>query len=160
MKASEHYLQYGNTIIPTAYCEKCRAEAWIIDGVFQCCFTPYHGFDSEQVKVVVPPSHVRGNLSRAVQRRLREQQGERCYYCGRLFGYLYLKAGELRESTIQYDHVIPFAFSSNNHERNFVAACNLCNLHKSDHIFNDINDLRRYLKERLRSKAIEIDEMD
>jgi hypothetical protein len=44
---------------------------------------------------------------------------------------------------IHWDHVVPFVFSGGND--GFVAACPWCNLHKSDKIFDTLEEARTYL---------------
>jgi len=46
---------------------------------------------------------------------------------------------------INFDHVVPFAYSQNNYRHNFVAACHICNSIKSSMMFNTLDEARAYI---------------
>jgi hypothetical protein len=86
---------------------------------------------------------IRKPLGRLHKRKLLEQQNHQCYYCG----------ADLNEFGIKthFDHVVSFNYSGNNHPSNFVAACEMCNLLKSDLFFDSLEEAKEYVvNERLR----------
>lgn len=46
---------------------------------------------------------------------------------------------------VNWDHKVPFAYSQNNGNQNFVAACQICNRLKSRIMFNSLEEARVYL---------------
>ncbi|MEH0631745.1 HNH endonuclease signature motif containing protein [Streptomyces stelliscabiei] len=82
------------------------------------------------------------------------ETGFACAYCQVIFGSVARRPGH--ESVVvrmQVDHVIPFAFTGHEGEReNVVAACQICNSLKQDTIFDSIVNARRHL-DRLWVKA-------
>lgn len=80
---------------------------------------------------------------------LESQQGC-CFYCHCPIGELVQVNGEVRYCAIHWDHVVPWSFSLDNKDSNFVASCPDCNTIKSDKVFNTLTKARTYVrKERI-----------
>lgn len=75
------------------------------------------------------------------------ETGFACAYCQVIFGSVARRPGhEAVIVRMQVDHVIPFAFTGHEGEReNVVAACQICNGLKQDTIFDSIINARRHL---------------
>ena len=61
---------------------------------------------------------------------------------------------KLRAIVLHWDHLLPFAFSYNNTDGNFVAACSICNHIKRDRIFDKIQDAIEYVRDHRRKHKI------
>lgn len=143
---------YGNTTIERAYCPHCQTSAFVIDGKFACCDTPCSAL-IEGIHREVSPEATRKHLSKKVKDEILEHQGHRCFYCGMTFYSYVRRHGKLLLLTVHYDHRVPYAYSLDSHPYNFVAACHVCNLIKSDKIFQTIDEARMYLAEKRREKG-------
>jgi 5-methylcytosine-specific restriction endonuclease McrA len=88
------------------------------------------------------------------RREVIERQGNKCFYCGEPFGEYYIRNGVAKKLTIHFDHFVPFAFSGNNDNENFVASCNICNSIKSDKVFETEEDARCYVEHARKRKGI------
>lgn len=154
-----HYAQYGNNIIPRAYCPKCQLWSMIIDGMRQCCDEVFEDYGT-RIKVVVPARKKRLQLRRKQKNEILEIQHGRCFYCNNELGYYYERNFKVFKSTTHFDHILPFCYSYNNNQRNFVASCNLCNSIKGSKMFKNIKELRNHINERRIKKGIEIIDTD
>lgn len=101
-----------------------------------------------------------------------EDQDYRCFYCFRRFGSTVfrdrtkghrLATRVFGESVgfepnrirlqLNWDHLIPWDYSRNNQNRNFVAACHVCNGIKRDLIFDTEAEARLYVAQRWTEKG-------
>lgn len=147
---------------------KCPSCNWdnLAGAEFQCthCSQSYTDYKICDVQQVVPPQKKRKHPSKFHQRTILEDQEYKCRYCHRSFGTIIEYRDEPDVLRPVYDHVIPYVYSFNNSDLNFVAACQFCNSWKSDHIFKTIDDASRFLEEKwrsaLRTKKIRIIEED
>lgn len=153
--ANDYLLQFGNTAIQSAYCPNCDGIYFVIDGILQCCGAPYKSFQRKGIKVM-SPAYMKRKVDIQIKKKLYKQQEGFCFYCGREIGYYYTKHGKVYQTTVHYDHVVPFASSYNNHFDNLVAACSVCNSLKSDKMFKNMEQLRSYLHETTKAKGIKI----
>jgi len=53
-----------------------------------------------------------------------------------------------------WDHMTPFSYSYNNNNDNWAAAHSICNLIKRNLCFEETEDAREYIEERLNKKGI------
>lgn len=88
------------------------------------------------------PQEVRRRPSFKVQARLLDQYRYRCAYCTHPFGTLVYRGASERLTTLEWDHLVPYALAGRNHEDNWVSACNVCNGIKSDHVYADLTEAR------------------
>lgn len=89
----------------------------------------------------------RGLLDRVVAK-----QQHLCFYCLLPFGTVTNKGTQ----NLVGDHWIPYVVGGNDQEDNVVAACHICNAYKYDHIFDNIEDARRYILKRRNDKRISV----
>ena len=72
--------------------------------------------------------------------QLIEQEG-RCFYCN----------SSLYGDRIEWDHLIPYAYSGTNPDNNWIAACELCNGKKSDKIFSNETQIYKFCLKMIKS---------
>lgn len=138
---------FGLIKIPRLFCEDCQAFALVVRGRFACCdemtdeTTDKWKRESETVEQRKGPG-------REEQRAQLLAQGDRCFYCDRVFGSHVRYRKRLVTLRIHWDHLVPFSFSHDNQDANFVAACQICNLMKSNMCFQTVEDARIYLRAR------------
>lgn len=136
---------YGKTCMVSEFCEKCGTDSFIKDGQFSCCGAPCKD-KREPDSVVFEVDSGNCKRKRPPQAQCDEilkMQNYRCYYCGAIFGTFRLHKKQLRIVDIQFDHLIPFSYSRENDV--FVAACGVCNRHKSNKIFDSLVEAQKYL---------------
>lgn len=137
---ASHIALYGNVTLTRGWCHDCSGYALVIKGKFACCDREYSDMP-RMVKRMSTPEDVR-RLPPLRDRRaqLSEQEGK-CFYCLREFGRKVYKHGVkpvvLR---VNWDHVLPYSYSQDNHALNFVAACQICNGFKSSRIYATVWD--------------------
>lgn len=88
--------------------------------------------------------------TRAKQSELLDRQSGRCFYCLCKLNEWMTIQGKPVFTGLHWDHIIPWAFCQKNEDGNFVASCRLCNVIKSDKVFEQIYEARYYVqRERL-----------
>lgn len=75
------------------------------------------------------------------------KQNNRCFYCGTRFDVLTLPT---------YDHLLPFSYSYNNEDQNFVAACSKCNSLKSGKVFDSLTEALIYVRQKRKAKKLPV----
>lgn len=146
---------YGSVEIERVFCEDCKTMTFVIDEIKQCCGN--EELSPPETVYKMSGSRNKRFTHRSVDRSdIVKNQNNLCLYCGKEFGYFYLRNGKVIKSTIHIDHVIPFSFSQNNRTENRVACCNLCNTFKAGKIFSNLNELKEHLDERRKNKRIKI----
>lgn len=142
----EHFALYGNVRLLRAWCDECGGYAFILSGEFACCGKIHASSPPpKKYKRMSEPVQKRHGISNEDKTKKLKNQDFRCFYCLRLFGDTVWLISGARTLKIHWDHMVPFAYSQNNHEKNFVAACQLCNLWKSSMMFQTVDEARIYL---------------
>jgi hypothetical protein len=113
----------------------------IIDGNHACCDTPYDGEPSITKRMTLCDG-ARRKPSLARQRELLDEQCNQCLYCERVFGTFAHRNGKGHRLRVEWDHLVPFSFSTSCADREFAAACQICNGIKSATIFKSIEEAR------------------
>ena len=133
-----HIAIYGNTRVLRVYNE--RDQGFTIE--------PITDRTPSNLKMVrmSDPVNKRAKPSGAFQRAQRRRQNDCCFYCSRAFGSTVYDGQEKIRLKIAWDHLVPFVYSNNNKDENFVAACHVCNSFKSDILFDDVSEARDYLR--------------
>jgi hypothetical protein len=145
---------FGKTSFLRGYCWSCRSEAFIIDGLLSCCDLPFRENEVQRTIYVTQKAIKRKAISKKLRLQLIEEQNNRCFYCGcDLAGY-YLRDDVVRKIRIHVDHVQPFSAVGDSTE--MVAACNVCNLIKSNKVFGNMEELVGYILEQRDKKGIGI----
>lgn len=153
-----HMAVYGTTKMLRGYCPVCKAMALIVGDEYQCCDTKiprdFNGLDKSP-KRMVEAEQVRRRPSKQAIRTMLEKQENKCAYCEIAFGtpFIHPRTGKLRLTKVCYDHFIPYAYSQDNRDINFVCACSACNGIKSDKIFKTIEEARDYVRYRRAKKG-------
>lgn len=154
----KHVAIYGRIKILRGFCGLCKQTALIIYGLIQCCNRPIEEVE-EQVefgyKRMALGAKDRGRPSREAVRRMLYSQDQKCIYCDIPFGAMYKhpKKNRFMEVKICYDHFVPFKYSQDNGDLNFVLACGTCNGIKSDKMFNTMEDAKAYVESRRKAKG-------
>ena len=84
--------------------------------------------------------------SRKLQQKLLEQQDHKCFWCGIQLNEWYTNRAEPYFTKPAWDHLLPFSYSLNNQPENYVASCKDCNRVKADHVFDSIEECRKYIR--------------
>lgn len=150
---------YGNVGLVRGWCEACEDWAFVLDAKMACCDGPA-GDPPTRWKRMSQPEYRRKQPPVASQDEILAHQGYRCFYCDQSFGTQFWRKNSLVRLDARWDHTVPYTFSANNTEANFVAACQLCNGWKSDLVFDTPEAARVYLADKwndLRGKEAEKD---
>lgn len=141
---------FGRAVLIRDWCEHCKCMSIVLDGYFQCC--------DEKAKAITitrierQSDTCRGRISAELKRKILVAQKHRCHYCGldlsRTWYYMD-KYGDYREIKINFDHFIPASFACVETFENLYATCSICNRYKASKMFNSIEELRIYLKNRI-----------
>ena len=132
---------YGNVAIPRFWCAACRRDALVLRGVLQCCDTPVTQAPTI-VKRMAEPEFRRRTPAPVEQVAILTAQDNRCLYCLLPFGMRVYRGTRATRLRLEWDHVVPFAYAQDNHARNVVAACHVCNGIKGDHMWPTLDDAR------------------
>lgn len=71
-----------------------------------------------------------------------------CMYCGKPLDGVVFRKGKSVDLELQWDHAIPRALRVIEHESNIVASCQICNLIKSDLVFETVEEAREWINGR------------
>lgn len=149
---------YGNVKLLRMYCKQCKRMAIVLDDKFQCCDRKILDEDKEEyyaVKRMSGTSYERRKPSKKRINRLLDIQSGKCLYCEIPFEtyYQHPKSKKMQRTTICCDHYVPFAYSQNNKDENFVLACGICNGIKSSKLFKTLEDAKEYVTKRRQDKG-------
>lgn len=144
---------YGNTAIPRAWCPECKDYSWVISGKIACCDRPMEKTPDRYKRESEPEQHRKLPPKRLRDAQL-EAQGHRCLYCERVFGSHVWRKGKRIRLKINWDHLVPYSLTQDNSANNFVAACHICNLLKSDHCFQTVDQARVHILMQWEKKGI------
>lgn len=149
MKPTETFHIYGQTVIPSRICERCKIDAFIIDGQMSCCGFSVSEREESRFKIEIdkPCSQRRRGPSGKLRRKILEDQDGQCFYCGDRFGSFRKLDCKRKMVKLTWDHVVPFAWDGNNQE--FVGACAECNATKGSLHFGSLDEAKIYLQSRI-----------
>lgn len=136
---------YGNISIPRGWCSSCQTYSLVVQQVHQCCGKEAHGAIAG-IQRMTSPEDVRRCPRPKRRREVLEAQENRCAYCETQFGTLVNYKGRLRRLRIVWDHEVPWLWSQNNSDANFVAACQICNGIKEAKHFPDLDAARAEIR--------------
>ena len=139
---------YGKVIMFRTNCPKCKETLFEPKLHFKCdvCSLQFQGIVTSLRTEVDRPR--KKKPSPIIREQILDQQGFKCYWCYREFDTIYLRYNSISTLSINWDHVIPYAYSNSNADENFVAACSVCNSFKSSKIFDNDEQCKNYLKQR------------
>ena len=147
-----HMAIYGNVVIPRSYCQDCQSWAFVIDGRLRCCGEKV-ATNPKKFKQMSEAPLKRWTPGKKDQRRILAEQNHCCFYCGRNFGAVVWRRNNRIALRINWDHRVPFCYGRDNHVRNFVAACHVCNGLKSSHMFKSVEEAQTFLYDRWKQKG-------
>jgi 5-methylcytosine-specific restriction endonuclease McrA len=144
---------FGNTQMQRVWCSDCGALTFIRNGHTVCCGHPLETPDPKRYIRECEPYQVRKLPSKQERDETLLRQDGRCFYCDQPLGSTQWR--ETRRITLRthWDHLIPYAYSQDNHAINFVAACHVCNGIKSSHVFRTVEDARVFIADRRKLKG-------
>jgi len=139
-----HLSVYGNTSINKGFCQSCRTHAFVKNGALECCGEPYDKIP-DKYKIECSAEHARRLPGKKKRKQKLMEQNNSCFYCEKSFDSWIRKKGKLVKLRIEWDHFVPYSYSFNNKEANFVAACHICNGLKSNKFFDTIEQAKSYI---------------
>ena len=130
-------------------CPRCKEYNLSGESKFICnCGQKYNGTLLNRTRIEAV--NKRRKHLKKYEKILKLKQKNKCYWCGRDFGRLYLKKQnsefKLRELKAHVDHIIPFSFEQRDEIDNLCASCSVCNLWKSSKMFEKEEECKIYLK--------------
>ena len=150
-------LKYGNVLMRATRCPKCRTESFIDDdGRTSCCSIEAYEREKGRIRLVCGPRLRRSRPSVQRQRECLDKQNGKCFYCANDFGMFVEAGGIAKRLTPCWDHFVPYSYSANNSDANFVAACQVCNGIKTNLVFEHEEDARAFVRQRWARKGIRI----
>jgi hypothetical protein len=150
-----HTALYGNTKLLREKCYACGRMTFVIDGERQCCGRQSRKEARYSIRIANPTGK-RKKPNKGVQHGILASQSNRCLYCQREFGSWVIYHGIPEKIMPYWDHIDPFVHNCNNHADNFAATCRFCNAWKHDRIFNNIAEIRDYVRTKWEKKEREV----
>ena len=138
---------YGNTKLLRGFCKRCRRWAIVLDGLKQCCDKPVDVFVQKKRRMT-PAELCRRLPPFRHRKRLLEVYDNRCAYCEQQLGAWVQYHERLLKLRLHWDHNTPWSYSQDNHYENFLPSCHVCNLWKSDRIFQTLDEVRVYVSQK------------
>lgn len=132
--------------------------SFVVDNELTCCDTPL----PKNYKIKVQRQGTTGCRKRPsakAQKTLLEKYEQGCAYCHLKFGDVVVRdKAPLRPIVLKlaWDHRIPYAYSGDSSDENFVPSCHVCNGLKSSKIFDTLEECGEYLRTLRRQKGIRI----
>ena len=136
---------YGAVILPKAWCEECQTFSLVRRGVLVCCDERV-AKAPELWKRESQASGIRQKPSAEYRKAQLERQSHRCFYCELLLGESIRYCNRLVTLRTHWDHVVPFAYLQSNPDKNFVAACHICNNIKAAKVFQTVEEAKSYVQ--------------
>lgn len=154
-RRGQHLALYGNVSLPRQFCERCKAYAFVIDGLIQCCDRDVE-LKLKRVRRMSNPEQRRKQPKKSARQAVIAAQGNLCLYCDLEFGSVVYRRGKPVKLKRHWDHVVPYSYSQNNCPENVVAACHVCNLIKSDLVFETLEQAKEHITSRRWEKGISL----
>ena len=127
-------VQYGTIVMLRGICDCCGEESFIdSEGLSTCCRSSVICENRTKTVKETEGIYKRKQPSLISKKAILENQDNRCYWCGREFNqYVISPSGKtIRQLTIEWDHYIPYDYTGSCEDKEFVAACIICNRYKS-----------------------------
>jgi len=134
---------YGNTVTTQHKCLKCGSLFFPEKDEFVCswCVGKKIGKPKTRCPKVVQKIAPKIQRRSIPRKRILERDNYTCQYCG-----VSSKENCLVKLTI--DHFIPFVHGGNNKFNNLLTACWDCHKHKSDKIFDSMEEAKKFIANR------------
>jgi len=139
---------YGDTVSYRHKCPKCGLHTLSGGKDFKCdC-----GFDSYNTvvkrEIVETGKPKKKPCPDDIKKKLIKDQGDRCFWCGRMIGKRYQKGNRIMFLKRNYDHAVPYSRLYRNGRDNWRLACNVCNRWKASIVFTNEHDCSEYLQKK------------
>lgn len=148
-------LIYGSVAIKSDICKTCGFQSFIVRQRFSCCGRFAYGKQTDIRRISQARSN-RKRFSPEFIKTLVSKQSGLCFWCGIPFEELEFSRRKLAKKKVHLEHLEPFIFAANECRKNLVAACSICNLIKSDLMFDSIYECRKYIKIQRRKKGYSV----
>lgn len=112
-----------------AVCPDCHEWSFVLDGVSACCGAKAVVRGAVQRRESVTAMNRHQPTAKAQTKQLIEQD-HRCAYCERSL------------TAVVWDHFLPWSYSGDSSDENFVAACPDCNAMKGSKVFSNVGEAR------------------
>jgi len=138
---------YGNEAILKGKCPKCKGEAFIIEGKYQCCGLSAEVPEKITEKRESTTRYRRGGVPKHIKKEITAAQNNKCIYCGNDLNGWYWDVNKCRyiKYVTHFDHFLPWSSRQDDHKSNLYATCSLCNLIKYSKIFKDIEEAKAHI---------------
>jgi len=128
------YVKFGSVVLEQKKCLACGELAYVTnDGRSSCCNAEMEDANLTGFRVEAQSGYKRKQPRKAAKRKILQKQNYQCYWCERDFGAIYIH--ERNKTLVKlkptWDHYIPFVFTGNSTDDDFVASCQKCNQYKS-----------------------------
>ena len=144
---------YGSIALFRVYCETCQE--WSLTGNENRCEAGHLASSVRTVRREGRGVFKRKQPSVAHQRERLALQDNKCHWCARAFGdVVILRRGAVLTLRAVWDHFVPYSYTGSCDDLEFVAACQLCNGVKSNHIFDSEDECRQYLTRKTAKKIL------
>lgn len=146
-------VMYGGVAINREFCKVCNAYSLVVDGKLVCCdknATEEADTCKREIQVGIVDRH---DIPDSIKKAINIEQGGRCLYCDREFGSVVYRHGKPIVLRLHYDHKAPWAYVGVHTRRNICAACHVCNLIKSDMIFQTVEEASIYILSKREEKG-------
>ncbi len=141
---------YGTVKMIRRKCDRCQDVALVLgNGKMACCGMPIedeHEIPSE-IKRWTEAGARRKQPPPQIRQQLMQEFGNACAYCLRSFGSMAWYKSKRRRISLVWDHVVPWKYSSNSRDGNFLPACSICNSIKRDLMFLTIGEVQSHVQE-------------
>lgn len=148
-----HTAIYGTISIKRGRCGACGERSLVVKGKTACCDFPVVSAEARGFVQEAAPLEKRRGPSRAHQKAQLDKQGGRCLYCDLEPGSYVQRNDTIVRLRLAWDHAVPFSYSRDNNNQNFVAACHVCNGIKTDLMFGDLDEAKAYILSKRAAKG-------
>jgi hypothetical protein len=150
-----HKALYGSVLLTRVFCINCDGNALVVNGRANCCEKLVFEAPAEALpaKRMSDAAAFRDKPSRAYCQKQLKEQDNRCFYCWLPFGVFVWRGQRRMRLRVEWDHWIPYDYSRNNRDTNFVAACHVCNRIKSCLVFDTVTEARVYINGKREEKG-------
>lgn len=151
------YVWFSSIKMVRVWCSICEGKTLVIDGKKQCCNVPIIKDTKRGILKRELTGVFRKSPNAQQKKFMLEAQNNKCFYCEICFGepFLHPRTKKLCFTSVCYDHFVPYSYSQDNRQINFVGACQICNSIKTNLVFNTREEAIDYVKYRRKKKGYE-----
>lgn len=146
---------YGRVTILRAMCPECECMSIVRDGI-TLCHKRVVDTTVTSSKRVGDMQTKRKPMNAKAKQAVADSQGGLCFYCFNSFGSMYHRGSVVSYLFVTIDHQVPYSYLQADEAHNLVAACHICNMLKSNRMFDSVEDARVYVQAAWQRKKISI----